>query len=189
MKCDNWHGFCIRLVRVKRVSIDNDKGGLMINMQMKHGQQGFTLIELMIVVAIIGILAAIAIPQYQDYTARAQVTRAVAEVSALKTAAEAALLQGRTIVSNGTVAAGQEDLGWTESNMLAGTGKAQITVGGSGAVPTLTGVMGGDAGANVDLVNIVLSRSAQGVWTCAMNGGTVAQGWKDSYAPTACPHS
>lgn len=53
---------------------------------MKTIQKGFTLIELMIVVAIIGILAAIAIPAYQDYTQRAQVGEAMTLVSAAKTA-------------------------------------------------------------------------------------------------------
>lgn len=59
-----------------------------MNMQQarRKAQQGFTLIELMIVVAIIGILAAVAIPQYQDYTKKAKVGNALTAVDSLKTA-------------------------------------------------------------------------------------------------------
>ncbi len=127
-------------------------------------QQGFTLIELMIVVAIIGILAAIAIPAYQDYTQRAQIGEAFTVVSSAKTAiAEFAQTNG---AYPGT-AAGQTpaDLGLVVTsnagkyaNAVAvadGTGVITVTMKGAGAVgadiqgktvvftpPTLAGLTG-----------------------------------------------
>ncbi|MEG0197778.1 MAG: prepilin-type N-terminal cleavage/methylation domain-containing protein, partial [Acinetobacter sp.] len=75
-----------------------------------NAQKGFTLIELMIVVAIIGILAAIAIPQYQNYIAKSQVSRVMSETGALKTVLETCILDGK--------AAADCQLGWTNSNLL-----------------------------------------------------------------------
>lgn len=59
---------------------------------MCRQQQGFTLIELMIVVAIIGVLGAIALPAYQDYVAKSQITAGLAEVTSGKTSFEAKIL-------------------------------------------------------------------------------------------------
>ncbi len=71
---------------------------------MKKIQQGFTLIELMIVVAIIGILAAIAIPAYSDYTAKAQASEAFVLIDGMKSAISSAMSEDPTAAACGAVA-------------------------------------------------------------------------------------
>ena len=93
----------------------------------KTAQQGFTLIELMIVVAIIGILAAIAIPQYQDYMIRARLVKVNAAMSSVKAAmAEYFQFNGGVITNiragaNGVAGANS---GWTEPMISGGLGLA-----------------------------------------------------------------
>tara|TARA_R110000823_G_scaffold29351_2_gene85201 strand:+ start:656 stop:1144 length:489 start_codon:yes stop_codon:yes gene_type:complete len=162
----------------------------MKNMKINHAQKGFTLIELMIVVAIIGILAAIAIPQYQDYISRTQVSRVVGEVSALKTAIEEELMRGDapnavdTTVAPipGTPAA---ELGWTASNLL-GTALA-INIPATG-VGTVVAVLDGDVSSGITGTTVTLDRTATGIWTCAVDGST-ATAFKESFAPAGCPAS
>ena len=170
----------------------------MKNMKINHAQKGFTLIELMIVVAIIGILAAIAIPQYQDYIARSQVTRVVGEVNSLKTNIEDSLNRGATIITGYdddlSVSPIQIALGYdaTKSNLLdstVGTSGMAVT-GGNTAAPTIEATMGGDASAAVAGAVVTITRDASGRWNCAITGKTDgSNGWKDSYAPAGCPAS
>jgi type IV pilus assembly protein PilA len=108
-----------------------------VNM-LKKVQQGFTLIELMIVVAIIGILAAIAIPAYQDYTIRAKVTEGIGLADAAKTsvaeAYESGDMKGVTALATGWIPT-QFSSKYVTSVNVGQTGL--ITVKYSGIVPQL----------------------------------------------------
>ncbi|WP_226609948.1 pilin [Marinobacter nauticus] len=161
---------------------------------MNHAQKGFTLIELMIVVAIIGILAAVAIPQYQDYTARTQVSRVVGEVNALKSNAESIFNNGGVVAYTDDVTQSPREIGigFTGSNLIDGThgglNGLEIT-NGDQADMSWNVVLGGDASTAVRGAVITVSRSTNGAWSCSISNGPTANGWKDSYAPAGCPHS
>ena len=159
----------------------------MKNIQMNRGQKGFTLIELMIVVAIIGILAAIAIPQYQDYTARTQVNRAYGEVSSLKTAVEEHLARGKfTDSAVGPMSAAS--LGRVASNITEDNAGADAFtptfLAANGGAGSLAVIMGGDATAAVATATITLARAADGTWTCDIT--TPPAAFKNSYVPSGC---
>jgi type IV pilus assembly protein PilA len=149
-----------------------------------RAQRGFTLIELMIVVAIIGILAAIAIPQYQTYIAKSQVSRAMAETGAVKTAAEVCILNGKTTVG---VAATACDPQATASSILnnapqmggAGLGYPNLTLTATGAGSTIVGNFGQKAALTLAGASITWTRDGTGTWTCAT---TVAA----NYTPAGC---
>ena len=139
-------------------------------------QQGFTLIELMIVVAIIGILAAIAIPAYQDYTIRAQVSEGLS-LSAGAKAAVAEFYQDQGVWPNNNTQAGLE-----VSGNITGNYVTQVAVGAQDGVITVT--YGNQANANITGDTLTLSATDNNgsvSWACA-NGA----GLQDKWLPAAC---
>lgn len=144
--------------------------------QIQKVQQGFTLIELMIVVAIIGILAAIAIPAYQDYIARAQASEGAELLAGIKTnVAEFTSTNG----SFPTVA----NLGQIKQSGKYVSGITSTTPGQYIATFRTTSVSNKLAGANITMI-YVTPNGGTFSYTCATSGGAA---WDAGIKPNICP--
>ena len=142
---------------------------------MKQLQRGFTLIELMIVVAIIGILAAVAIPAYQDYIARSQVSEAVSLLGAAKTPI------AEYISDKGAFPASITDVVSTTSGKYTGS----LALAGDVTNITLTATMS-SGGVNTAIANSKVDmRSGDGskTWSCTAAATTPLA---PKYLPAAC---
>ncbi|WP_288408706.1 pilin [Acinetobacter soli] len=149
-----------------------------------NAQKGFTLIELMIVVAIIGILAAIAIPAYQNYIARSQVTEALNLASGLKGSVAEVFSQDGTCPANGSN-------GIATATDINGKYVVSVTTGGTASSSggcTITAKMKSDGvstGIKGGSVILTLSNSDKGsnVWGCTSTD------IDQKYLPKACTKS
>lgn len=154
-----------------------------------NAQKGFTLIELMIVIAIIGILAAIALPAYQDYISKSQMTRVVGELAAGKTAVDAALFEGKLPVLNQASTASVENIGLTtsdtstnpRSNLMSAVALNNFSATSSAG--NITATIGNRANKDIAGTTVTQARTAQGVWSCSVTGNT---NYKTKFTPTGC---
>lgn len=138
---------------------------------MKKLQQGFTLIELMIVVAIIGILAAVAIPAYQDYTVRAKVTEGIGLASAAKSGV------AEYFSAIGSLPTSNAQAGLPSSNSVRGNAVDNVNVAASG---TITVTFSGAPIAASTIIIVPTTTNGAVAWACTT--GTLL----DKYRPANC---
>ena len=137
-------------------------------------QQGFTLIELMIVVAIIGILAAVALPAYQDYTVRAKVTEVILAASSGKTVvSEAAQVNGNMPTTASLVISTQS------SRYVQAVDYTLGSVSNTGVVTATAQNEAKISGSTIILTGTLDTTTNQVIWVC---GGTIAS----KYRPASC---
>jgi type IV pilus assembly protein PilA len=141
-------------------------------------QKGFTLIELMIVVAIIGILAAVALPAYQDYTIRAQVSEGMSLGSGARTA------MAEFYNDRGRFASAQASYGLEPADQITGSYVTRVDVE---AVPGIVKITFGNK-ANTNIEDAILEFSAitsagSMAWTCRAQDTTTLP---NKYLPSSC---
>lgn len=140
---------------------------------MKNVQKGFTLIELMIVVAIIGILAAIALPAYQDYTKRSHVSEGLSLAGAAK------LGVTEYYADRGTLPSSNAAVGLAAATDIKGNAVTSVEVGTSGVI-TITYNSKVTTGATLVMTPTAVADKGSVTWSCT--GGTVIA----KYRPATC---